>query len=31
MLPTGWVDNKIVSFGDEVYATRYVKRIALRS
>jgi len=31
MLPTGWVDNKILSFGDEVYATRYVKRVALRS
>jgi len=30
MLPTGWVDNKILSFGDEVYATRYVKRLALR-
>lgn len=31
MLPTGWVDNKILSFGDEVYATRYVKRVALRA
>ena len=31
MLPTGWVDNKILSFGDEVYATRYVKRLALRN
>jgi hypothetical protein len=31
MLPIGWVDNKILSFGDEVYATRYVKRLALRS
>jgi hypothetical protein len=30
MLPTGWVDNKILSFGDEVYATRYVLRKALR-
>ena len=30
MLPTGWVDNKILSFGDEVYATRYVLRLALR-
>jgi hypothetical protein len=30
MLPTGWVDNKILSFGDEVYGTRYVKRLALR-
>ena len=30
MLPTGWVDNKILSFGDEVYATRFVKRLALR-
>ena len=31
MLPTGWVDNKILSLGDEVYATRYVKRVALRN
>jgi hypothetical protein len=31
MLPTGWVDNKIVSFGDEVYGTRYVMRLALRT
>lgn len=31
MLPTGWVDNKILSFGDEVYATRYVMRLALRN
>jgi hypothetical protein len=30
MLPTGWVDNKILSFGDEVYGTRYVRRLALR-
>lgn len=30
-LPTGWVDNKILSFGDEVYATRYVMRKALRT
>ena len=30
MLPTGWVDHKILSFGDEVYATRYVLRLALR-
>ena len=30
MLPTGWVDNKILSFGDEVYGTRYVRRKALR-
>jgi hypothetical protein len=30
MLPTGWVDNKILSLGDEVYATRYVRRVALR-
>ncbi len=30
MLPTGWVDNKILSFGDQVYGTRYVKRLALR-
>jgi hypothetical protein len=26
MLPTGWVDNKILSLGDEVYATQYVLR-----
>ena len=26
MLPTGWVDNKILSLGEEVYATRYVRR-----
>jgi hypothetical protein len=31
MLPTGWVDNKILSLGDEIYAARYVKRLALRS
>lgn len=31
MLPTGWVDNKILSFGEEVYATRYVLRKALRN
>ena len=31
MLPTGWVDNKILSLGDEVYATRYVLRKALRN
>jgi hypothetical protein len=30
MLPIGWVDNKILSFGDEVYGTRYVMRLALR-
>lgn len=30
MLPTGWVDNKILSFGEQVYGTRYVKRLALR-
>jgi hypothetical protein len=30
MLPTGWVDNKILSLGEEVYATRYVRRLALR-
>ena len=30
MLATGWVDNKILSFGDEVYGTRYVLRKALR-
>jgi len=26
MLGTGWVDNKILSLGAEVYATRYVRR-----
>ena len=26
MLGTGWVDNKILSLGEEVYATRYVCR-----
>lgn len=26
MLETGWVDNKILSLGQEVYATRYVRR-----
>ena len=26
MLETGWVDNKILSLGAEVYATRYVRR-----
>jgi hypothetical protein len=31
MLPTGWVDNKILSFGDEIYGTRYVMRLALRT
>jgi hypothetical protein len=31
MLPTGWVDHKILSFGDEVYATRFVLRKALRA
>ena len=30
MLPTGWVDHKILSFGDEIYATRFVKRRELR-
>jgi hypothetical protein len=30
MLPTGWVDHKILSLGTEVYATRFVKRLALR-
>lgn len=31
MLPTGWVDHKILSLGDEVYATRFVLRAALRN
>jgi hypothetical protein len=26
LLETGWVDNKILSLGGEVYATRYVRR-----
>jgi hypothetical protein len=26
MLDTGWVDNKLLSLGQEVYATRYVRR-----
>jgi hypothetical protein len=26
ILATGWVDNKVLSLGDEVYATRYVRR-----
>ena len=26
MLETGWVDNKILSLGQQVYATRYVRR-----
>lgn len=26
MLPTGWVDNKILSFGEQVYGTQYVLR-----
>jgi hypothetical protein len=26
MLDTGWVDNKILSLGEQVYATRYVRR-----
>lgn len=31
LLPTGWVDNKILSFGDEVYGTQYVLRKVLRA
>jgi len=31
ILPTGWVDNKILSFGDECYGTQYVLRVAHRS
>ncbi|HEX9268421.1 MAG TPA: hypothetical protein VF998_01135 [Candidatus Limnocylindria bacterium] len=31
VLPTGWVDNKILSFGEQVYGTRYMKRKALRA
>lgn len=30
MLSTGWVDHKILSFGDEAYGTRYAQRKALR-
>ena len=26
VLETGWVDNKILSLGDQIYATRYVRR-----
>src|SRR5207248_1694595 len=26
VLGTGWVDNKILSLGEDVYATRYVRR-----
>lgn len=26
VLPTGWVDNKVLSLGDEIYATQYVLR-----
>jgi hypothetical protein len=26
MLATPWVDNKILSLGDQIYATRYVRR-----
>jgi hypothetical protein len=26
LLETGWVDNKVLSMGAEVYATRYVRR-----
>jgi len=31
MLPTGWVDNKMLSLGDEVYATQYVLRVERRA
>jgi hypothetical protein len=31
MLPTGWVDNKVLSLGDEVYATQYVLRVERRA
>ncbi len=30
LLPTGWVDNKVLSLGEQVYATRYVLRRAIR-
>lgn len=26
MLPTGWVDNKVLSFGEQAYGTQYVLR-----
>lgn len=26
LLRTGWVDNKVLSFGEQVYGTRYVRR-----
>ena len=26
VLTTGWVDNKILSLGEQIYATRYVRR-----
>ena len=26
VLATGWVDNKVLSLGEQVYATRYVRR-----
>jgi len=26
ILETGWVDNKVLSLGEDVYATRYVRR-----
>jgi hypothetical protein len=26
MLTTPWVDNKVLSLGEQVYATRYVRR-----
>jgi hypothetical protein len=26
ILDTGWVDNKVLSLGEDVYATRYVRR-----
>ena len=26
VLETGWVDNKVLSLGEDVYATRYVRR-----
>ena len=30
-LATGWVDNKVLSLGDEVYATRFVRRVSRRA
>ncbi len=31
VLPTGWVDNKILSFGEQAYGTQYVLRKEMRT